>query len=289
MPTSSAGQREGALRLLAVLAHPDDESFGTGGTLGLYAGRGVQVHLICATRGEVGEIPEGMLGEDQDVAALREAELRCAASHLGLAGVHFLDYRDSGMPGSADNHHPRALAAAPLQEVAAQVLDWIKAIQPQVVITFDPIGGYRHPDHIAIQRAAVQAFHDARKRAPAEGFAAPQKLYFHTFSRLPLRILVRVMRLLGKDPRRWGKNGDIDLLEISSVDFPVHARIDIRPAAKRKARASACHRSQSGPSSGGWIGLLLRLFNGSETYIRHFPPVEGNVLERDLFAGLGDD
>ena len=106
--------------LLAVLAHPDDETFGMGGTLALYAQQGAAVHLVCATRGEVGDVdPEYMQGYDS-IADRREHELRCAAQMLGLAGVHFLDYRDSGMPGSEDNHHPRALAAAPLDEVASK-------------------------------------------------------------------------------------------------------------------------------------------------------------------------
>ena len=104
--------------LLAVLAHPDDESFGMGGTLALYAARGVDVHLICATRGEVGEVSPELLAGFGSVAELRESELRCAAGHLGLKGVHFLEYRDSGMEGSPDNKHPQALAAQPLEAVA---------------------------------------------------------------------------------------------------------------------------------------------------------------------------
>jgi LmbE family N-acetylglucosaminyl deacetylase len=81
----------------------------------------VDVHLICATRGEVGAAPPELLHGFASLAELRESELRCAASLLGLASVTFLDYRDSGMPGSPDNQHPQALAAAPLEEVAARV------------------------------------------------------------------------------------------------------------------------------------------------------------------------
>jgi N-acetyl-1-D-myo-inositol-2-amino-2-deoxy-alpha-D-glucopyranoside deacetylase len=94
--------------LLAVLAHPDDESFGMGGTLALYAARGVEVHLVCATRGEVGEVAPELLNRFESIAELRESELRCAAGNLGLAGVHFLGYRDSGMSGSPDNTHLQA-------------------------------------------------------------------------------------------------------------------------------------------------------------------------------------
>ena len=149
------------LTLLAVLAHPDDESFGMGGTLALYAARGVDVHLVCATRGEVGEVAPELLKGFESVAKLRESELRCAVGVLGLTGVHFLGYRDSGMPGSLDNTHPNALAAQPLDTVAGKVVRYIRELKPQIVLTFDPIGGYRHPDHIAIQRATVRAFEQA--------------------------------------------------------------------------------------------------------------------------------
>ncbi len=147
--------------LLAVLAHPDDESFGTGGTLALYATRGVQVHLLCATRGEVGTVAPEMLEGHASVGDLRQSELECAAGHLGLAGVHFLGYRDSGMQGSPDNRHPQALVAASLDKVAADIVTWIRRLRPQVVITFDPIGGYHHPDHIACHNATRLAFEAA--------------------------------------------------------------------------------------------------------------------------------
>ncbi|OQY92627.1 MAG: hypothetical protein B6D39_04740, partial [Anaerolineae bacterium UTCFX2] len=103
--------------LLAVLAHPDDESFGIGGTLAVYARRGAQVHLVCATRGEAGDVDPQYLQGFKSIADRRVSELRCAAGVLGLTGVYFLDYRDSGMGGSADNRRPEALANAPQEEV----------------------------------------------------------------------------------------------------------------------------------------------------------------------------
>jgi LmbE family N-acetylglucosaminyl deacetylase len=115
--------------LLAVLAHPDDETFGMGGTLAFYAQRGAAVHLICATRGEVGEVDEKYMQGFQSIAELRESELRCAAGILGLTGVYFLGYRDSGMPGSPDNQHPNALVAQSLDEVAAKVAHYIRLLK----------------------------------------------------------------------------------------------------------------------------------------------------------------
>ncbi len=276
-------------RLLAVLAHPDDESFGPGGTLALYAHRGAEVHLACATRGEVGTVAAELLQGHKDVAELREHELRCAAQHLRLSGVHFMGYRDSGMPGSPDNLHPQSLAAAPLDEVAARVTHLLRSLRPQVVVTFDPIGGYRHPDHIAIQRATVAAFDAAGDSARyPDGLPAyrPQKLYFHTFGRRFLRLAVRGMALLGRDPGRFGRNGDIDLADIAAQDFPIHAYIRFGEVAQAKARATACHASQGGPPTGGLMGLAFRLAGGEETFMRAYPPAPARLRERDLFEGV---
>jgi LmbE family N-acetylglucosaminyl deacetylase len=277
------------LRLMAVLAHPDDESFGTGGTLALYAQQGVSVHLVCATRGEVGSVSEEMMKGFNEIGDLREHELRCAAEILGLKGVHFLGYRDSGMPGSEDNNHPQALAAAPVEQVTERLVPLIRRLRPQVVITFDPIGGYCHPDHVAIHHATVQAFHAAGDEAYAcEDLPPyqPQKLYFHTFPRRMMRLLVRLLSLFGMNPRRFGRNNDIDLVQITEPDFPVHARINYRSVAVAKQGASACHASQTGPPSGGLLGLIFRLGAPRETYMRAYPPAAAGLQERDLFEGV---
>jgi N-acetyl-1-D-myo-inositol-2-amino-2-deoxy-alpha-D-glucopyranoside deacetylase len=280
--------------LLAVLAHPDDESFGVGGTLAYYARRGVDVYLICATRGEAGDVDEEYLQGYHSIAERREAELRCAAGKLGLAGVYFLDYRDSGMPGSADNHHPQALMNAPLEDVARKIIVYIRRLRPQVVITFDPIGGYRHPDHIAIHQATVRAFESAAQPNPlldAQGLPPyqPAKLYFHTIPRAFLRLSVRLMRLTGRDPHRAGRNGDIDLAAIAAVEFPTDAVVDYHEVAAIREEAAACHASQGGGGlTGGWLGRVFRRWMARDTFMRAYPlPVNGHV-ERDLFAGIAD-
>ncbi len=275
--------------ILAVLAHPDDESFGMGGTLALYASRGVEVHLVCATRGEVGEVSPDLLKGFESIAELRESELRCAAGILGLTTVHFLDYRDSGMPGSPDNSHPRALAAQPLDEVAANVICYIRTFKPQVVLTFDPIGGYRHPDHIAIQRATVRAFEQAGNPDFAPDSLpvfVPDRLFFHKMPNGLLKFAVKVLPLVGKDPHKFGSNRDIDLVPIAEVDFPTHARIDIGSVLRIKERAGACHASQGGGRMGGGVvTLLMRLFSGTEYFMQAFPPAApGEKMVQDLFA-----
>lgn len=276
--------------LLAVLAHPDDESFGMGGTLALYARRGVAVHLVCATRGEAGEVSPEMLAGFEAIADLREHELRCAAEKLGLAGVYFLGYRDSGMSGSLDNQHPNALINAPLDEVAAKIVEYIRRLRPQVVVTFDPIGGYRHPDHIAVHQATVRAFElsaDPRVTTGEYPPFRPQKLYFHTFPRRWLTLAVRLMPLLRKDPRRMGQNQDIDLVALTGENFPVHAAIDYREVMAVKEAASACHASQAGMvRTGGLLRWAFRLAGSRDTYMRAYPPPEQGIRERDLFAGL---
>src|SRR5450759_1466590 len=275
--------------LLTVLAHPDDETFGTGGTLALYSRRGVDVHLVCATRGEVGEMDPALMGSFDTIGDKRESELRCAAGTLGLTGVYFLGYRDSGMPGSPDNQHPQALVAQPLDEVAAKVAHYIRLLKPQVVITFDPIGGYRHPDHIAIHQATLKAFQAASDPAqfPDAGPAyQPQKLYYQVLSRRLLRLAVRVLPLFGRDPRHFGQNGDVDIVSLATVDFPVHAHITISSeAARARAAASACHRSQLGgmPQDRGVLGLISRVMQRQESFMRAYPAVEdGRLRESDL-------
>lgn len=275
-------------RLLAVLAHPDDESFGPGGTLALYASLGVSVHLVCATRGELGQSPPKLQGH-LSLADLREAELNCAASHLGLAQVHLLGYHDSGMPGSDREDQSNALSQAPLPEVVEKVTQIMRQIRPQVVITFDPIGGYYHPDHVAIHHATLQSFRaagDADYVKDGLPPYQPQKLYYHTFPRRYMRTLVGILRLIGRDPERWGRNEDINLLEIATHDFPLHAFIDIRPVAKAKQRAAACHASQGLPPMRGVVGWLFRLAGSRETFMRALPPAPPKLREVDLFQGV---
>jgi LmbE family N-acetylglucosaminyl deacetylase len=277
--------------LLAVLAHPDDESFGMGGTLALYSQRGYKTHLICATRGEVGEMDPQLLVGFSSISDRRESELRCAAGMLGLAGVYFLDYRDSGMAGSPDNQHPNALAAQPVEAVASKVAHFIRHLRPEVVVTFDPIGGYKHPDHIAIHKATVYAFtlaSDASHQDDLPPYQA-RKLYFHTISKNYLRLAVGLLRLLGKNPHHFGRNHDIDLAAIvEDGSFPIHARINCRSVAKVKESAAACHASQlgSGPPQRGLISMISRQISITETFMRAIPPPPDRLIETDLFVGL---
>jgi len=277
--------------LLAVLAHPDDESFGLGGTLALYAQRGYDTYLVCATRGEAGSVDAEHLHGFKNIADMRTAELDCAASHLGLKDVIYLGYRDSGMTGSDDNKHPEAQINHPVEEVAGRVVKHIRALQPDVVLTFDPIGGYKHPDHIHIHQATVLAFDkadDASFHPEAGSPFQPRALYFQVFPRGFLKWATRLMPLFGKDPSKFGRNGDINLKELADVNFPVHVRLDVRAVTEIKSEAGACHNSQGGGQMRrGLMGFVSRIFGEHEDYMRAYPPVDGGFKRlTDLFDGI---
>jgi LmbE family N-acetylglucosaminyl deacetylase len=275
--------------LLAVFAHPDDESFGPGGTLARYAAEGVEVWLICGTDGDAGTVDAEMLADYASTSHLRAAELCCAAQTLGLRGVDWLGYRDSGMAGSADNQHPASLYQAPLDEVVGKIVASMRTHRPQVVICDNQYGGYGHPDHIKLHQATVRAFEvasDAAQYPEAGEPWQPQRLYFTAFSPGLLKLLVRLMPLFRKDPRKFGRNYDIDLVQIISWETPIHARVDVRPYLAAKDAASACHKSQGGDQDRfKWIPQFIqRRYWGSETFTRGVPaPETGAAVERDLF------
>jgi mycothiol S-conjugate amidase len=276
--------------ILAVLAHPDDESFGLGGTLALCASRGYDTYLVCATRGEVGTVDEEHLNGFNDIAELRTAELNRAAKILGLKEVFFLGYRDSGMPGTQENKHPEAQINHSVDEVAGKVLKYIRLLKPEVVITFDPIGGYKHPDHIHIHKATVLAFEkaeDASFHPEAGSPFKPRALYYQVFSRRLLRWMVRIMPFFGRDPTKFGRNEDVNLKELAEVDFPIHVRVDITPVAEIKREASRQHASQGeSQMRRGWMGLFTKLFREREEFMRAYPPIEDGKHKAtdDLFT-----
>jgi LmbE family N-acetylglucosaminyl deacetylase len=273
--------------ILAVLAHPDDETFGLGGTLALYARKGYDAYYLCATRGEAGSFDQEYIEGYKDAAEMRTDELMRAAKILGLKDVIFLGYRDSGMPGTEANDHPDAQIKHSIDEVAGRVVKYIRELKPDVVLTFDPIGGYKHPDHIHIHKATVLAFDKADDASfhPEAGEAfKPRALYFQVFPHGFLKWGVKLMPLFGQDPRKFGRNGDIDLTDLI-MDFPIHVRMDVRSVAQIKQEASAQHASQGGGQMRrGWMGFVTRVLGEREDYMRAYPPVDAPFRRRtDLF------
>lgn len=274
--------------MLAVLAHPDDESYGMGGTLARYASEGVEVHVAIATDGAAGSIDKKWHGDRSRLAEARAEELRRASEILGVQ-VHMLGYRDSGYIGDQANEHPDAFINADRHEASGRVVKLIRALRPQIVITHDETGGYYHPDHIQCWAITTPAFHAAgdADRYPEIGPEAyqPRRLYYSAFSYRWVKFLTAYMRLKGQDPKRAGRNQDIDFTKIGLPPEKITTTIDYRDYWDVKMAASAQHGSQGGGTSfsrmfPGW--LQRRLF-GYETYIRAIPPPEPGAREKDFF------
>ena len=235
--------------LMGIFAHPDDESFGPGGTLARYAHEGANVDVVIATDGIAGSVVADTNFQDHDsLAQVRSAELANAALALGVRSIWSLPYRDSGMRGTVDNEHPDALISQPVEHTVDEILAYILRLQPDVIVTHDPFGGYGHPDHIRICETTTAAFHLARARRPAhnggQSTAGPSKLYYTAFDKRWLRVMVRALPLMGQDPTAVGRNKDIDLVEISRWESPIHAKVDVSTYLPYKQAASVAHASQ---------------------------------------------
>jgi LmbE family N-acetylglucosaminyl deacetylase len=277
--------------LLAVLAHPDDESFGIGGTLAKYAREGVDVHVAIATDGVAGSVVEQYAEDVDQLVAVRTKELEAAVRVLG-GTLHTFCYRDSGYVGDPANDHPDAFVQVDKDEAVGRVVKLIREIRPQVVITHDETGGYYHPDHIQCWRITTPAFMAAGDSAqfPEIGPAPyqAQRLYYTALPRRWIKIFTLLMRLQGQNPSRMGRNGDIDTTRIGVAWHDIHAFIDYRPYWDVKREASSMHSSQGG--GGGFSRLLpfwlQKMIFGYEPYMRAYPHVINGYREKDLFDGV---
>ena len=256
--------------LLAVLPHPDDELFGLGGTLALYAAQGTRVVSVYATRGEVGEIAEGAAATPETLGQVREQELHCAAEILGISEIIFLDYRDSGMAGTADNEDPRAYMNAPADEVVAKLVGIIRQVRPQVIITCDPKGTYGHPDHIAVHRHTLAAFEAAGDggRYPEQGQGwSPDRLFYYVFPQSLLTNLIDRLIELGIDVSDFD---DSDGQELEGwPDELIDLSLDVSSTVHTTIEAFNCHQTQF----------------GQENFFFQFPESElKKMLSREYFA-----
>lgn len=283
-------------RLLAVFAHPDDESFGPGGTMARYAHEGVDVHIAIATDGVAGSVAPGFEGSQEELVAVRAQELVTAVNILG-ATLHTLNYRDSGYVNDPANDHPDAFINGDMAEQTGRVVQLIREIRPHVVITHNETGGYYHPDHIHCYKIVTAAFHAASDPAqyPEIGPVPwqPQRLYYTAFSNRMAKFFILMMRLRRQDPTKLGRNQDIDLTKLGVDPSRIGAVIDYRPYWDVRRAASAAHASQGGGAGGGFVRQipvwLQKRFFGKDTYIRAYPPLENGHKDKDLFAGLGEE
>lgn len=282
-------------RMLMAFAHPDDESFGMGGAIAYYARQGVQIALICSTNGDVGTVDPERLEGYRSIGELRLDELRCAAETLGITEVITFGYRDSGMMGTPENNHPDCLWQADQNVVVGRIVREIRRFRPQVVVTFDPYGGYGHPDHMYMNRATTRAFHAAGDPAQypeqlAEGLQPyqPAKLYYTTIPRRWLQLTIWLTRLQGQDPRRLGKNKDLDMVAALEHHLPAHTRIRVGEYQTAWDAAAGCHASQQNPRQRfSFLGSLRRAISRDQEFTRAWPEMNGREpIERDLFAGI---
>jgi LmbE family N-acetylglucosaminyl deacetylase len=284
------------LTLMAVFAHPDDESFGIGGTLARYGiDPEVRVVLVCATRGEAGEISDPSLGTPERLGEIREQELRCACQILKVDELYFLDYRDSGMAGTPDNQHPQALAMAVPEEVVGKIAALIRRERPDVVVTHDETGGYGHPDHVATHRhtkaACAAAGDPVYYPAPAgiEAGLAPhqtKKLYYTAIPRRFFRAIAAKMQEMGlaEHPRVKRFMAEPFGLpdEACTTDICVEDFWDVKRAALQ------CHATQLKPD-GLFAALppeIMRELQAWECFQLVDSTVGGDEGGHDLFAGL---
>ena len=258
-------------RLLAVLAHPDDESLGVGGTLAKYAAEGVDVFLLTATRGDAGRFHGHRPGSSEHPGAvalgeIREKELRAAAAALGVRETTVLDYPDSQL----DRANPR--------EAIANIAGHLRRIRPDVVVTFGPDGAYGHPDHVAISQ-----FTTAATVAAAETGFAVSKLYFNAW---PASLWNAYQATIG---RLVSTVDGIERQVTPWPDWAITTAIDTRHVWSTVWQAVSCHESQVV----AYKGLAdvspehHQVIWGSQWFYRAFSTVNGGrARETDLFEGI---
>lgn len=270
--------------LLAVFAHPDDEAFSSGGTLAHYAALGVPVRLVCATRGEAGKVTNPALGDAQTlgmhgVGKMRELELRDACAALGIEAPIMLNYRDSGRGDRLRIDDPQALVNADLNRLESELRAVIRESRPSVMLTFDPHGGYGHPDHLVIHRAALGAFLQSGADLNED---APQRLFF---TAVPLEVIRAQANVTGTPM------GGLDATVYGVSRSTVAVSMNVRAQAERKRAAIKAHASQTGATSflsrypeGALEAMLIRenfSIGGTRGPIPSFPL-------RGFFDGLPD-
>ena len=284
-------------RILLVHAHPDDETINTGATMASYASQGAHVTLLTCTLGEEGEIlvPElaGLEAAQADqLGGYRIGELASALQELGVTDHRFLGgagtFRDSGMVGSKANDHPRAFVranreAAVFARAVAEAVDVILDVRPQVVITYDPTGGYGHPDHVLAHRVTMAAV----TAAAAAGWQVA-KTYWVIDPDSVLRqgidaVVAKAPQFKSMSREQIGTPGHPGV-----PDVDVTTRIDASAFVEAKTRALTAHQTQVTVARGFFAlsNYLGRPISGIEYYRLASGATERGELETDLFAGI---
>ena len=274
-------------RILLVHAHPDDETINNGATMALYAARGAQVTLITCTRGEEGEvlIPElSHLASSRDdgLGAHREIELTNAMRALGVRDHRFLgSFRDSGMMGTETNNRPDVFWQADLDTAAQLLVSVIDEIKPHILITYDEIGGYGHPDHIKAHLVAMRAAELSQWQI--------QKIYWNTVPKSVIAAGIAAMKEIGSD---FFGSDNVDEIPFAKDDSFVTTLIDGNEFVNAKMEAMAAHATQialDGPFFALSNNLGLAIW-GDEyfTLVRgeKSAPFDNDGRESDLTSGI---
>ncbi|MFG2180660.1 N-acetyl-1-D-myo-inositol-2-amino-2-deoxy-alpha-D-glucopyranoside deacetylase [Streptomyces abikoensis] len=290
-------------RLLLVHAHPDDESINNGATMAKYAAEGAHVTLVTCTLGEEGEvIPPALahLAADRDdtLGAHRAGELAAAMAELGVTDHLFLGgpgrYRDSGMMGAPQNEHPDSFWRADVDEAAASLVEVIRRVRPQVLVTYDENGGYGHPDHIQAHRVAMRAAELAAEPVFRRDLGDPHeiaKIYWNCVPRSVVEAGFARLREAGREGDLFPGVASVDDVPGVLPDEEVTAAVDASAHADRKAAAMRAHATQiavDGPFFALSNDLGQPLFP-----VEYYRLVRGSsgaaegVREDDLFAGTG--
>jgi mycothiol S-conjugate amidase len=278
--------------LLAIHAHPDDESSKGAGTMAKYAHEGARVVLVCATGGEAGEILNPRMekpGILENIAEVRKAELETAGDILGVSQIYYLGYRDSGMPGTETNKHPDAFMNADPDESVGKLVEIIRKEKPEVVLSYDESRGYEHPDHVAVYKWGMQAFHDAAdpEKFPDRGepWAAKKLYFFATFTKKRMQMLHDEATAKGIETPFGGFLENWDSLGFQ--DPRVDARVDVGDYLELRSKALLAHATQIDPDS-FWFAIpdeMQREIYPWEDYTLVESRVDTKQPELDLFAG----
>lgn len=219
--------------LLGIFPHPDDEAYTAGGSMAKTAAAGADVYVLCATRGEAGQINDASLATSETLPSVRADELRASCAALGIHSPIFLDYRDG------------TLETVDLPEAVGRIVRVMREVRPDVVITLGADGVYGHPDHVALHKLITPAFRSAGggSRFPDEEFGPshqPRRLFWVAYPRGHFRPVWE--RLLSTDLADGVRKLDPDDLGVSGDEM--HAEIDVREFVSAKLAAMRAHRTQ---------------------------------------------
>jgi LmbE family N-acetylglucosaminyl deacetylase len=271
------------LTLMAVHAHPDDESSSTGGVLALAGDEGIRTVLVTCTNGELGDGPNHVKPDEEghdekEVAKVRLAELKRACQALGVEHLELLGYHDSGMADWRFREREDAFCNIPLEESVGRLVALFERYRPDVVVTYDDNGGYNHPDHLQAHRIAVAA---------TERTGIPSKLYFIARRWSAMQRLRERMAELGIEMGGPPASDPERVKRMQENEKRITTAVDISSVGARKRAALAAHASQLDES--WWVKFpedeVVSFFE-EETFIRNLDRTGAPVPETDLFAGL---